>query len=104
MPVPYDFDFSGLVDAPYATPPTSVAVSNVRQRRYRGFCRHNAAGARAVRRVPRQGARGDRQAVAAVPSLDAARATARSAYLDGFFRDIATDQSAEAKLLKTCLG
>ena len=41
VPVPYDWDFSGLVDAPYATPPDSINVTSVRQRRYRGFCRHN---------------------------------------------------------------
>ena len=39
--VPYDFDLSGLVDAPYALPPAGINVSNVRVRRYRGFCAHN---------------------------------------------------------------
>ena len=39
--VPYDFDYSGLVDAPYAVPPDGIHVSNVRVRRYRGFCAHN---------------------------------------------------------------
>jgi len=39
--VPYDFDYSGLVDAPYALPPDGINVANVRVRRYRGFCRHN---------------------------------------------------------------
>lgn len=41
IPVPYDFDFSGLVDAPYATPPDNISVKNVRQRLFRGYCRHN---------------------------------------------------------------
>ena len=39
--VPYDFDLSGLVDAPYALPPVGINVANVRVRRYRGFCAHN---------------------------------------------------------------
>lgn len=41
IPVPYDFDFSGLVDAPYAAPPENVSVRNVRQRLFRGYCIHN---------------------------------------------------------------
>ncbi|MEE8295625.1 MAG: hypothetical protein V3R64_07920 [Sphingomonadales bacterium] len=41
IPVPYDFDFSGLVDAPYATPPPNISVNNVRQRLFRGYCIHN---------------------------------------------------------------
>lgn len=42
VPVPYDFDFSGLVDAPYATPPDNISVRNVRERLFRGYCLHNA--------------------------------------------------------------
>lgn len=38
-PVPYDFDFSGLVDAPYAKPDPSLGIRNVRQRVFRGLCR-----------------------------------------------------------------
>ncbi len=39
LPVPYDFDVSGLVDAPYAIPPDGLGQRNVRDRKYRGFCR-----------------------------------------------------------------
>ena len=39
--MPYDFDYAGLVDTPYALPPEGVSVPNVRVRRYRGFCQHN---------------------------------------------------------------
>lgn len=38
-PVPYDFDFSGLVDAPYATPAALLGTRSVRERVFRGFCR-----------------------------------------------------------------
>ncbi|HEY6457320.1 MAG TPA: hypothetical protein VIY90_18745 [Steroidobacteraceae bacterium] len=41
IPVPYDFDYSGLVNAPYAVPPDGILVVNVQVRRYRGFCAHN---------------------------------------------------------------
>jgi hypothetical protein len=37
-PVPYDFDFSGLVDAPYASPDPKLGIATVRDRVYRGPC------------------------------------------------------------------
>jgi hypothetical protein len=37
--VPYDFDWSGVISAPYARPAPAVGVRNVRQRRYWGICR-----------------------------------------------------------------
>lgn len=36
--VPYDFDFSGAVDARYAAPDPSLPIRDVRQRLFRGFC------------------------------------------------------------------
>ena len=37
-PVPYDFDYSGLVYTPYATPPSQFPVYSVTTRYFRGFC------------------------------------------------------------------
>ncbi len=37
-PVPYDFDYSGIVSTPYASPPSELPVYSVRQRFYRGLC------------------------------------------------------------------
>jgi hypothetical protein len=39
IPIPYDFDMSGLVNANYAITSNLLPISNVRQRIYRGFCR-----------------------------------------------------------------
>lgn len=36
-PVPYDFDYSGIVAPPYAIPPPELGISSVRQRLYRGY-------------------------------------------------------------------
>lgn len=41
MPVPYDFDSSGLVDAPYAEPNETLRLRSVRDRKYRGYCASN---------------------------------------------------------------
>ncbi|MDQ6903047.1 MAG: hypothetical protein M3139_08560 [Bacteroidota bacterium] len=37
--VPYDYDFSGLVDADYAIPAEGLGIESVTQRLYRGFSR-----------------------------------------------------------------
>ena len=36
--VPYDFDHSGIVGAPYAKPAEALQMSSIRERRYRGYC------------------------------------------------------------------
>lgn len=38
LTVAHDFDFSGLVEAPYATPDPQFPIRDVRERLYRGFC------------------------------------------------------------------
>jgi len=38
-PVPYDFDFSGFVNAPYAVPDEKAGIRNVTERFYMGFPR-----------------------------------------------------------------
>jgi hypothetical protein len=38
-PIPYDFDFCGLVNAGYAKPPESLGISTVKDRLYRGYKR-----------------------------------------------------------------
>ena len=39
--VPFDFDQTGLVDAPYAAPAEGLGLRRVTERRYRGLCVHN---------------------------------------------------------------
>lgn len=37
--VPYDFDWSGVISAPYARPDARLAIKTVRERLFRGYCR-----------------------------------------------------------------
>ena len=41
VPLPYDFDSAGLVDAPYAAPPDALPIRSVTQRLFRGYCVHD---------------------------------------------------------------
>jgi len=38
IPIPYDFDFSGAINARYATTDPSLTINRVRERLYRGYC------------------------------------------------------------------
>jgi len=38
--VPYDFDQSGIINTSYSNPSESLNIRSVRQRIYRGRCRH----------------------------------------------------------------
>jgi len=41
LAIPYDFDMSGFVNAPYARPESGLGIDNVKQRLYQGFCENN---------------------------------------------------------------
>lgn len=103
IPVPYDFDYSGLVSAPYALPPDGIPVSSVRERRYRGYCAHNSA-AIAVAGEFRSHRADLSAALAAIPQLDEGKRRSAAAYLDSIFRAIATDGDVARNLLKTCIN
>ena len=38
-PIPYDMDYSGIINARYAKPDMTLGINSVRDRLYRGFCR-----------------------------------------------------------------
>ena len=102
IPVPYDFDYSGLVNAPYALPPEGFTIGSVRERRYHNYCMHNAQVLQVAAEF--RAKRGELLAVlAAIPQLDEGRRRSASAYLEGFFRDIATNQDVTRRVLKDCI-
>lgn len=47
-PVPYDFDYSGLVNASYAIPGENLGISSVRERYFLGLCREDEAYLKAI--------------------------------------------------------
>ena len=103
IPVAYDFDYSGMVDAPYALPPEQIPVRSVRIRYYQGYCRHNQqALAAAAELRSRRGA--IEAAFAQIPGLEERTKAKAINYLGGFFADIATDDSVRSKILKKCLS
>ena len=98
VPVPYDFDFSGLVSAPYAGPPESVPISNVRQRNYRGYCSHIAPARVAAAQIAAQRA-SYLGLFATIPGLDAKNQARAASFIQGFFADVDS-----GKIFKGCVN
>jgi hypothetical protein len=102
IPIPYDFDFSGLVSAPYAEPPVELRIGNVRQRFYRGYCGHNREAAAEAAHM-----RASRPAMIAsltqVPGLEERTRSRAIGFLDSFFADIATDANVSTKIIGRCV-
>lgn len=103
VPVAYDFDYSGLVDAPYAVPPDGIKVDSVRERLYRGYCIHNQGALAAAAEL-----RAKRPAIEAlygqIPGMTPSTQRRALGFLGRFFEQIATDNSVRTKILKDCLG
>ena len=97
-PVPYDFDFSGLVDAPYAEPPDGLGVNSVRQRLFRGYCMHNAQALAAASEASRR--RGEILGLfGTIPGMDERTRAKATAYVEGFFNDVAS-----GRIFKSCVS
>jgi hypothetical protein len=101
IPVPYDFDFAGMVSPPYAAPPGGVHIASVRVRLYRGYCRDNDYAltmmeTMAAKRSLLLGQLDD------IPQLSVIKRNGAKAYLDGFFDQIATPEKRN-RLLRSCL-
>ena len=99
--VPYDFDLSGLVHAPYAIPDRKLGLRSVADRMYRGPCRTTdefeavAAGFRAKRA----------DMLALVDSMKDFDRSTRSEvkdYLESFFKTIDKPDSITKELVKGC--
>lgn len=102
IPVPYDFDFSGLVSAPYAGPPPELDIADVRQRFYRGYCPHNGAVVAAAAQMLQQQA----QIVGVlnkVPGLDPRLQQRAATYLQGFFAEISDPGKMNSRILNHCI-
>jgi hypothetical protein len=100
-PVPYDFDYSGLVNARYALPAKALNLSNVRERLYRGPCLKAEELAPLLARM-----QGQRDAIMAlydtVPALDEGYRKDARGYLDQFFKIIEKPGDVKRAFIDGC--
>ncbi len=100
-PAPYDFDYAGVVDAPYALPDERLGIDRVTQRVYMGYCRPAADLDRALAALS-----ANREAIAALvrsePALLAEQRARALAYYDGFFAIAADPARRKAAIDDRC--
>jgi hypothetical protein len=99
--VPFDFDFSGLVDAPYAGPNPKLPLRNVKERLYRGFCNPGTDWAALFAEFQ------TRQAqisglIEAVPDLSEREVKVATRYVDRFFAVVASGKQRQRKIVEAC--
>lgn len=99
VPVPYDFDFSGLVSAPYARPNVDVGQKRVGERVFMG----NAANAQDLYATLNYFRTKQDDLIEIVEQFELLTPTTREsivAYLIGFFEEIKTQETAQEYLFK----
>lgn len=96
IPVPYDFDFSGLVGAPYASPTKESGLSNVRDR----VLISNGIPEDAIRVAIEtfKSAEPDLLKLCAIPQLGEDEVKSMQEYLDGFFKAIKSTGKMPGKI------
>jgi len=101
MPVPYDFDWSGLIHARYAKPNPQLRLRSVRERLYRGICHPPELLEGAL-----QPFRDQREAIYELfrtqPALDPGRMEDTIEYLDEFYEVIGDPARVERELVRKC--
>ena len=101
VPVPYDFDSAGIVNAPHALPNERLPIRNVRQRLYRGLCPEPAELDAAIDRFV--AARASINALFdSQPNLDTRTRTAARRYLDDFYATLASPELADRAFRAGC--
>ncbi|MFQ6005133.1 MAG: hypothetical protein ACE5OQ_06470 [Woeseia sp.] len=101
IPIPYDFDHAGMVDAPYAAPNPRFKIKSVRQRLYRGRCTNNSYLDSTMRRFIEK--RDDvYQLVENLEGFNQRSIKLTKVFIDSFYKDISSQKYIEKKLLKRC--
>jgi hypothetical protein len=101
FPLPYDFDFAGMVNAPYAQPAPEFELLSVRQRLYRGTCSNTDILAGTIQRLLEH--RADIYRTIDDTTLLSGRSRKDvTNYLDAFFKTISNPKTIESRLIKRC--
>jgi hypothetical protein len=104
LPIAYDFDYAGAVNASYAVPPPNFGVSNVRTRKFLAYCeiadQFPAAVARLVEKKDAIYAL-YRDDVGKLMSPNVVRETL--GYFDEFYDRVRTPQDAQKNVFRNCI-
>ena len=101
FPIPYDFDWSGIVDARYAKPDPLFNLRTVRQRLYRGFCRNDVDFSAIFANIAERRAVID-ELLATQEGLDERSRDRLTDYLGDFFETIDDSRKADRAIMRAC--
>lgn len=102
VPVPYDFDMSGFVDASYAEPNPAFRLRSVRQRLYRGFCADNQYLEPAIQKYV--AARPKIEDIIKTSELDDDEKEKALEYLNEGFEVLTTPAELQSDIIDKCRG
>jgi hypothetical protein len=105
VPVAYDFDFSGAVNARYATVDPSLPIHNVRERIYRGYCipKESYEPAFALFKAKKDSIYAlYTDSIGRLLTGDRAKETLE--YFDDFYAILADSRVAKHQIIDRCLG
>jgi hypothetical protein len=100
--IPYDFDQAGLINTKYAMPADGLGIRSVRQRVYRGRCRHNPQLADTMAQFNDKRADLERHLVP-VEISERSQKTARK-FVDAFFDIINNPKKLQRDFYGDCVG
>jgi hypothetical protein len=100
--VPYDFDQSGLVNAPHASPNPRFNLANVKERLYRGRCLHNDFVNATVSSY--QNKRADiLQVLNEVLAVSDKSVRQMTAYIEKFYKILNSERWMNREFIKKCI-
>ena len=99
--IPYDFDMSGFVNAPYAMPNPKMRLDSVQERLYRGRCINNDILPLTLETFVAK--RDDIESVVRDrPELSSRKRSEILKYIDQFYRSVAKPRGINRNLVKKC--
>jgi hypothetical protein len=101
--IPYDFDLSGLVNAPYAYPDSSLPIKKVTQRLYRGFCLDQQALRSAIRSV-RSRETDFKHIIDNLPAISASESKKMHRFIDRYFDEAKDEEKILKSFERRCLN
>jgi hypothetical protein len=105
MPIAYDFDFAGAVNARYAVPDSTLRIQSVRQRLFRGYCTDPDAYGKAFavfnEKKPEIYALYN-DSIGKLMDRGTVKETLR--YFDEFYDTINNQRAAKRSIIESCIG
>jgi hypothetical protein len=102
FPMAYDFDWSGLVNAPYATPDYRLPIKRVTERLYRGACHPTELLTSTVIPLFKEKREAMYDELRKIPGLAPNRLKEATEYLDEFYKEMDNSNFVRRTLRETC--